>query len=424
MRYFIVLLILLLASPAFATVQFFPADSPTLGANALDTILGDGSAGVYEALANGDAAVVITTGLDMCVYLLDFDIDCAATTTETPCPQYVKPETPGDCTECCWILTDLNGVGYTSIPDSTPTMAYKDKEATAGDVNCRSYVNCTDVVDTTEDCDWTLECQVNGTPTNKIVADADGRVTVTNLSATSAILVTPALGTPSACTLTSCTGLPIAGISGATLVIAELNQLATMDATTISAAQWALLGALAATLTAAEVNILDGVTGVTAAELSYIGDVTSLIQAQLDLKAPLASPTFTGTPNIGAATGTSLTLTGNIAGLIPPVVSAVGDAAMDAADCAGQAYYNTGANTYILPAAAAGLNCCFRADSAHAVTVRPLAAGNDHIWYLAEDCGEDDDIVSPATLGSFICLHAQNTIDWMAWGSANTWVCE
>jgi len=74
MRYFIVLLILLLASPAIATVQFFPADSPTLGANALDTILGDGSAGVYEALANGDAAVVITTGLDMCVYLLDFDI--------------------------------------------------------------------------------------------------------------------------------------------------------------------------------------------------------------------------------------------------------------------------------------------------------------------------------------------------------------
>jgi hypothetical protein len=55
------------------------------------------------------------------------------------------------------------------------------------------------------------------------------------------------------------------------------------------------------TASAAEINILDGVTGVTAAELSHIGDVTSLIQAQLDLLAPLVSPTFTGTITIGSA---------------------------------------------------------------------------------------------------------------------------
>ena len=34
---------------------------------------------------------------------------------------------------------------------------------------------------------------------------------------------------------------------------------------------------------------------VTDAELAFVGDVTDLIQGQLDLKAPLASPTFTGT---------------------------------------------------------------------------------------------------------------------------------
>ena len=38
------------------------------------------------------------------------------------------------------------------------------------------------------------------------------------------------------------------------------------------------------TASAAEINILDNVTGVTAAELSYIGDVTSAIQVQLDAK--------------------------------------------------------------------------------------------------------------------------------------------
>jgi hypothetical protein len=43
-------------------------------------------------------------------------------------------------------------------------------------------------------------------------------------------------------------------------------------------------GATDVTASAAELNILDGVTGVTAAEISYIGDVTSAIQAQIDGK--------------------------------------------------------------------------------------------------------------------------------------------
>jgi len=55
------------------------------------------------------------------------------------------------------------------------------------------------------------------------------------------------------------------------------------------------------TASAAEINILDGVSGVTAAELSYVGDVTGLIQAQLDLLAPKANPTFTGAITIGSA---------------------------------------------------------------------------------------------------------------------------
>jgi len=90
-------------------------------------------------------------------------------------------------------------------------------------------------------------------------------------------------------------------IDGSTVTTTELEQLATVGATTVSANQWIALGGLAETLIGAEVNILDGVTDVTAAELSYIGDVTSAIQAQIDLKAPLASPTFTGaftTPGI------------------------------------------------------------------------------------------------------------------------------
>ena len=53
------------------------------------------------------------------------------------------------------------------------------------------------------------------------------------------------------------------------------------------------VGGVAVSATAAELNILDGVTA-TAAELNYVDGVTSSVQTQLDLKATLADPTFTG----------------------------------------------------------------------------------------------------------------------------------
>ncbi|BAQ85219.1 filamentous hemagglutinin [uncultured Mediterranean phage uvMED] len=60
------------------------------------------------------------------------------------------------------------------------------------------------------------------------------------------------------------------------------------------------------TATPAELNKMDGVTSTTA-ELNYTDGVTSNIQTQLDLKAPLASPGFSGT-----ATGVNLTLSGDL----------------------------------------------------------------------------------------------------------------
>jgi len=87
----------------------------------------------------------------------------------------------------------------------------------------------------------------------------------------------------------------------------------------MTASLWQV-GGVAVTSTAAELNILDGVTstavelnlldGVTAttAELNYVDGVSSAIQTQLDAKAPIASPTFTGTPAAPtAATSTNTT---------------------------------------------------------------------------------------------------------------------
>ena len=53
------------------------------------------------------------------------------------------------------------------------------------------------------------------------------------------------------------------------------------------------------TSTAAEINILDGAT-LSTTELNYVDGVTSAIQTQIDTKAPLASPTFTGTVTVPA----------------------------------------------------------------------------------------------------------------------------
>ena len=50
------------------------------------------------------------------------------------------------------------------------------------------------------------------------------------------------------------------------------------------------------TATATEINVLDDIPEtLTSTELGYVDGVTSAIQTQMNLKAPLASPTFTGT---------------------------------------------------------------------------------------------------------------------------------
>ena len=199
-------------------------------------------------------------------------------------------------------------------------------------------MNCTDVDDGEEDCDWTLECQVDGVPTNKIVADADGNVTITSLAATNAVLTTPNIGTPSAGTLSSCTGLPIStGVSGLGSNVATF--LATPSGANLAAALTSALpvtdgGTGATTLTEGGILIGGGAGAVTALDVASngqipIGDGTTAPQlanitgtaneieitngaASIQVGIP-DSPTLT-TPNIGAATGTSLALTGTLKG--------------------------------------------------------------------------------------------------------------
>ena len=72
-------------------------------------------------------------------------------------------------------------------------------------------------------------------------------------------------------------------------------------------ANWTAIDTLLGGTNATEFAILDGAT-VTTAELNYVSGVTSAIQTQIDAKAPLASPTFTGTVTIPTAAVTTVDL--------------------------------------------------------------------------------------------------------------------
>ena len=81
-------------------------------------------------------------------------------------------------------------------------------------------------------------------------------------------------------------------ISG-TAVTSTAAELNVLDGITSTVAELNILDGV--TATAAELNLIDGVTATTA-ELNYVDGVTSNVQTQLNTKAPLASPTFTGNP--------------------------------------------------------------------------------------------------------------------------------
>jgi hypothetical protein len=85
------------------------------------------------------------------------------------------------------------------------------------------------------------------------------------------------------------------------------------------------IGLNGVTADAAELNILDGAT-LTTTELNYVDGVTSGIQGQIDLKAPLANPTFTGTVTLD--TGVNIVFEGATANAFEATLTA-GDPTAD-----------------------------------------------------------------------------------------------
>ena len=134
--------------------------------------------------------------------------------------------------------------------------------------------------------------------------DADIKTLVlpasTTISTFGASLVDDATAADALSTLgLTATAAELNALDGITSTVAELNIL---DGVTAATAELNILDGV--TSTAAELNILDGVTS-TAAELNFVDGVTSNVQTQLDAKAALAGPTFTGVPAAPTAATTT-----------------------------------------------------------------------------------------------------------------------
>lgn len=98
----------------------------------------------------------------------------------------------------------------------------------------------------------------------------------------------------------------------------EFNAIATAIASKADSASPSFtgtvtIGGVALTATATELNKLAGSTPSTT-EINYLTGVTSAIQTQLNLLAPKANPTFTGTLTAAAVSCTSLSSSGAISG--------------------------------------------------------------------------------------------------------------
>jgi len=187
-------------------------------------------------------------------------------------------------------------------------------------------------------------------------------------------------------------------------------------------------------LTEADVSILETTADntynvVTSGGNNYILGSNSGNSA-LEFKAPtgsgspvLATSPSLVTPDIGAATGTSLAVTGNLTGCTSVTLDTDASVVLTAADCKRAARINNDADAidYTLPAAAAGLVVVFYDIAGGVITIDPVD-GTDTIYLDGASVGAGDAIDSPGAAGDYIALMAIDDTRWITVGRSGTWV--
>ena len=184
----------------------------------------------------------------------------------------------------------------TLLPTQQSVKAYVDSQVTAQDLDVTDGSSTIDIDLDSESLGILggtgIDSTASGTGVtlaiDATVATLAGTQTLTNKTLTSPTLNTPTIGTSFTIGSATITEAELEILDGATVTTNELNVL---DGVTSTTAELNILDGV--TSTAAELNILDGVTATTT-ELNYVDGVTSAIQTQIDAKAALAGANFTG----------------------------------------------------------------------------------------------------------------------------------
>jgi hypothetical protein len=176
--------------------------------------------------------------------------------------------------------------------------------------------------------------------------------------------------------------------------------------------------------------------------ISDAGVVSAATIAAGDLPATLTSGTAITnasltTPNIGAATGTSLVATGIVSGLAPVTYLQDADPCPTGTHCAVGATYNMGyiingatteasATFFDLPSAVAGQQYCFEngAGNSGATTgvMKVIAASGDYITLLGVKSGTSGTTAtSGGAAGDAACFIAVKGDEWVMKTSGGTW---
>ena len=204
--------------------------------------------------------------------------------------------------------------------------------------------------------------------------------------------------------------------------------------------------------------------GVTNAQFGYLGDVTSAIQAQIDLKAPIATPTFTGivtTDNEVVATqftstGADNTHSINVLNTAAPSTPSDGDTYYDntlkfnrtyqgdawkpvgkvveildnvAGPTAEQSYGSLNVVnadiTVLLPTAVAGMSMCvLDSGTAHDIIVDVQAGDDISLSGTEQANGVGITSASGSSTGDYVCVIATSAGHWMTMQKQGTWASQ
>lgn len=114
----------------------------------------------------------------------------------------------------------------------------------------------------------------------------------------------------------------------------------------------------------------------------------------------------------------NLVTTGTISGAIQSSTDVDGKT-LSAAECYGYFHWATGAGTWNLPGAAAGMNFCIYSTTAAAIVINP--DDGDTIVLNGTALSAGDSITSASGAGDFICLIAKDANTWYTLGRSGTW---